>query len=287
MKNVNLLSYGWEDYSLLDSGDGRKLEKFGKFVVIRPEPQAIWKPKEEKLWETADAEFLFQNGVGRWVKNSLPDEWSIKLGRFEIFLKTNLFKHIGIFPEQFPNWLWSSERTALISKPKILNLFGYTGVINLFLAQKGASVVHIDSSLQSNKWALKNIQHAGCSSSVKVLLDDALKFSKRELRRGNFYNGIILDPPAFGRGPKGEVWKIERDLSLLLDVIKKILKKEGNSFLILNSYAAGYSPFSLKQMVESHFATFKYEGEFGELQIKELNSERVLSSGIYVRFVLK
>jgi 23S rRNA (cytosine1962-C5)-methyltransferase len=286
-KNVNLVSQGWENYSLLDSGDGKKLEKFGEFLIIRPEPQAIWRPLNLDIWKNAHAEFAYVNGSGKWIKNNLPPKWEIKFKNFSFFLKTNNFKHLGIFPEQLPHWLWAEKVVSSLAQPKILNLFAYTGIINLFLAQKGGNVVHIDSSVQSNRWALENINGSRLNKNIKVLLDDAFKFSKRELRRGNFYDGIILDPPAFGRGAKGEVWKIEKNLPQLLEVLYSILKKEKNSFFLLKSYAAGYSSWSLKQLVESYFGNLSYEGEFGEMQIKEKNNMRLLPSGIYVRFILK
>jgi 23S rRNA (cytosine1962-C5)-methyltransferase len=199
------------------------------------------------------------------------------------------FKHTGIFPEQEPNWRWVKEKVSKIKNPNVLNLFGYTGIASIAAAKAGARVTHADASKQSNNWAKENAALSGIlESSIRYLLDDALKFTQRETRRGSVYDGIILDPPAFGRGPEGETWKIEEDLQPLLEALAKLLSPKPNSFFILNGYAAGYSPQSFLQAVESYFpdAASAPEGEFGELHIKESGSERrVVPSGIYVRFV--
>jgi len=285
MKNINLISEGWNDYELLDSGGGRKLERFGKYKIIRPEPQAIWEARNLNLWQESNAEFVFEGGRGIWKNKKIPSSWEINFKNLKLICRINNFKHIGIFPEQLPNWEWLEEKTLKLNHPQVLNLFGYSGVASLIALKSGGNVTHLDASAQANKWTKENIFASQLTGKIRILLDDALKFSKRELKRKNFYDGIVLDPPAFGRGPKGEVWKIERDLPELLKILFQILKKQKNSFFLLNSYAAGYSPWALKQLVEDFLKQENFEAEFGEMQILEKNSKRVLPSGVYFRLV--
>ena len=274
---------GWIDYELLDSGDNRKLERYGKFVVSRPDTQSIWKPLHPALWEKADAHFEWEKGGSRWhEKNKLPESWQLSWNDARFAIKLTSFKHTGIFPEQVCNWEWIHDCVKKMSKPRVLNLFGYTGIASVVAAQAGAEVTHVDASKQSLTWANENAKLSGVESGIRYILDDALKFSKREVRRGNKYEGIILDPPAFGRGPKGETWKIEEQLPDLLDTMKELLAPTPGSFFLLNGYAAGYTAQSFKQLVESTFDAV--EPEFGELQIPEKGSERVISAGIYARF---
>ena len=283
MENINLISEGWNDYELLDSGGGRKLERFGKYKIIRPEPQAIWEARNLNLWQESNAEFIFEGGKGIWKNKKIPSTWEINFKNLKLICRINNFKHIGIFPEQLPNWEWLEEKTLKLNHPQVLNLFGYSGVASLIALKSGGNVTHLDASAQANKWTKENIFASQLTGKIRILLDDALKFSKRELKRKNFYDGIVLDPPAFGRGPKGEVWKIERDLPELLKILFQILKKQKNSFFLLNSYAAGYSPWALKQLVEDFLNQENFEAEFGEMQILEKNSKRVLPSGVYFR----
>jgi 23S rRNA (cytosine1962-C5)-methyltransferase len=285
MKNINLISEGWSDYELLDSGGGRKLERFGQYKIIRPEPQAIWEARNLNLWQESNAEFVFEGGRGIWKNKKIPSSWEINFKNLKLICRINNFKHIGIFPEQLPNWEWLEEKTLKLNHPQVLNLFGYSGVASLIALKNGGNVTHLDASAQANKWTKENIFASQLTGKIRILLDDALKFSKRELKRKNFYDGIVLDPPAFGRGPKGEVWKIERDLPELLKILFQILKKQKNSFFLLNSYAAGYSPWALKQLVEDFLNQENFEAEFGEMQILEKNSKRVLPSGVYFRLV--
>jgi 23S rRNA (cytosine1962-C5)-methyltransferase len=313
MKNINLTINPWPDYELLDSGDGKKLERYGRFTLIRPETQALWAPRKPELWKRATAEFQREGEKGIWKMAAAcgaPEKWEMKWrdARFEVRLTS--FKHTGVFPEQAANWEWIATQVKTISKnyspsepsaasrgafPKVLNLFGYTGIASIVAAQAGAQVTHVDASKQSNAWAKENAKLSGVpEGSVRYLLDDALKFVEREVRRGAEYEGIVLDPPAFGRGAKGEVWHIEEDLPRLLVALTKLLSKKSGSFFLLNGYAAGYSPRSFKQIVDGVFHTASgspskaasaKEGEFGELQITESGSGRVVPSGIYVRFV--
>jgi 23S rRNA (cytosine1962-C5)-methyltransferase len=305
MQHIDLTTSGWPDYELLDSGDNKKLERFGPFVLIRPETQAIWKPLRPELWKTAKAEFRFDGGKGSWHSNKHggSETWEITWNSDARFtLRLTSFKHVGVFPEQAPNWDWIAERVSVLakngthgggneSKPKVLNLFGYTGAASIVAAKHGAHVTHLDASKQSNTWARENAALSDVpADTLRYITDDALKFVEREIRRGSVYDGIILDPPAFGRGPDGEVWKIEEDIVPLLDAARKIFSQKPGSFFLLNGYAAGYAPQSLLQAVESSFPEIgatgkKIGGEFGELHINEKGSNRVVPSGIYVRFV--
>jgi 23S rRNA (cytosine1962-C5)-methyltransferase len=285
MKKENLIVGSWDDYELIDSGGNRKLERYGSVVVIRPETQAIWEPLYPEAWQRSQAEFTWELEKGTWKKGNIPESWRMAWGGIKSLLKFTNFKHIGIFPEQAANWEWITEKVKKIEKPNVLNLFGYTGIASIAAAQAGAFVTHVDASKQSNAWARENAELSGVSEGIRCITDDALKFAQREVRRGAAYDGIILDPPAFGRGAKGEVWRIEEDISKLLKVLEKLLAKKSGSFFVLNGYAAGYSPQSYLQAVEGVFNGTFSGGEFGELCIQESSSARVIPAGIYVRFV--
>ena len=299
----HLVSLPWSDYELLDSGDGVKLERFGDILVARPETQALWRKLRPELWETAHAEFDFHDKKGSWnMKKPVPESWKLAWNDVRFTARLTGFKHTGIFPEQAPNWQWLRDVVRPTSDvgrttsyiPNVLNLFGYTGIASLVAAQAGALVTHVDASKQSLDWAHENARLSGVGEDkIRWILDDALAFVKRETRRGVTYDGIILDPPAFGRGTKGEVWKIEEDLPALLKALKKLLSETSGSFFLINGYAAGYAPRSFAQAVEGVFSARGgsasggggINGECGELYIKESASERVIPAGIYVRFV--
>ena len=283
----HLVSLPWSDYELLDSGENMKLERFGDIVVVRPETQALWNKQKPELWNTAHAEFAFRDKKGVWdMKKPVPESWQLSWHDSKFLARLTGFKHTGVFPEQAPNWEWLSARCRDVVRPDmphVLNLFGYTGIASVVAAQAGAFVTHVDASKQSLDWAHENARLSNVpEDSVRWILDDALAFVKREVRRGAKYDGIILDPPAFGRGAKGEVWKIEEDLPALLASLKELLSEKSGSFLLINGYAAGYAPRSFAQAVESAFG--ETGGECGELYIKESYSERVIPAGIYVRF---
>jgi|CXWL01.1.fsa_nt_gi 23S rRNA (cytosine1962-C5)-methyltransferase len=288
----HLTTLPWSDYELLDSGENMKLERFGEVVVARPETQALWKKQAPELWSSAHAVFAFRDKRGGWeVKKPAPESWELTWGETKFSAQLTGFKHTGVFPEQVPNWEWSAEQIKKLENPKVLNLFGYTGIASIVAAQAGAQVTHVDASKQSLDWAHDNARRSGVGEDrIRWILDDALAFVKREVRRGASYDGIILDPPAFGRGAKGEVWKIEEALPELLASLKQIFRDKPGSFFLLNGYAAGYAPRAFAQAVESAFpstelGTGGIEGECGELFIKETSSERVIPAGIYVRFV--
>lgn len=280
MKNIDLTVSAWKDYELVDSGLNRKLERYGAYSIIRPETQALWAPASPASWKRAEAEFRWADGKGSWRKKNIPEEWELSWEDVRFTIRLTSFKHTGVFPEQAANWEWIRDRVKRLSSPQVLNLFGYTGIASIVAAKAGARVTHVDASKQSNAWAKENARLSGIpEGGIRHLLDDALKFVEREARRGAQYEGIILDPPAFGRGPDGEVWRIEEDLPRLIAALQKIFAARKNSFFLLNGYAAGYSPVSFAQAIGN------IDGEFGELGIRESKTGRIVPSGIYARFV--
>jgi 23S rRNA (cytosine1962-C5)-methyltransferase len=270
-----------EGYELLDSGNHEKLERYGDTVIARPDTQAIWKPKGP--WSPA-ARFSWKGGKGAWeITGTIPEPWEAKMEGLSLLAKLTPFKHTGIFPEQAVNWRWSAEVIQKLSSPAVLNLFGYTGAASVAAAKAGAEVTHVDSSKTSIGWARENAARSGVAEDgIRYILEDTRAFVKREIRRGAKYQGILLDPPAFGRGAKDEVWKIEEDLLGLLEDLKALLDEAPGSFFLLNGYAAGYSPVSFLQLVQSVFGNVS--AEYGELRIEE-SGGRVLPAGMYVRFV--
>ena len=237
----HLVLEGWADYELLDSGEHMKLERFGTVVLARPETQALWSKGRPELWASADAEFKNDEGKGAWhIKTDTPESWEMSRGPVHFLARLTSFKHTGVFPEQEPNWIWIKDRVKALGSPNVLNLFGYTGIATLVAAHPGAKVTHVDASKQSLDWAHENARLSGLAEdAIRWIPDDALAFTKREARRGAVYDGIILDPPAFGRGPSGEVWHIERDLPTLLPLLKDLLAKTPGAFFIMSGYAAG------------------------------------------------
>ena len=288
MRNdAHLVTSGWQDYELLDSGDGQKLERFGEVITARPETQALWTKQKPELWKQAHAVFEFAEKKGEWkAKKSVPESWPMKRGPLTFAARLSGFKHTGVFPEQEPNWVWVKDRVKALGTPEVLNLFGYTGIATLAAAHPGAQVTHVDASKQSLDWAHDNARLSGISEdSIRYIFDDALAFAKREVRRGSKYEGIILDPPAFGRGAKGEVWKIEDQLPELIEATKALLSEKSGSFYLLNGYAAGYAAASFAQLVESVFGDKNIR--FGDLNIKESQSDRIISTGIYTSFIVQ
>lgn len=282
-KLENRVIEGWSDYELLDSGEGMKLERFGKLLLARPDTQSIWNKREPKSWKDADATFTMKEGKGKWQKKaSALDHSEMTFDDIRFSIRLGSFKHIGVFPEQADNWQFIADKTSKIKEPKVLNLFGHTGIASLSAAKAGAFVTHVDASKQSLDLASANATLSEIAKDkVRWIPDDALAFVRREVKRGTKYDGIILDPPAFGRGAKGQVWHIESDLPKLFSLLKDILKDETGSFLVLNGYAAGYSPVSFAELVKEYFP--KLKGTYGELLIAESGSDRTLPSGIYVR----
>lgn len=236
----------WNDYELLDASDGERLERWGEVILIRPDPQIIWKtPREHPMWKRAHARYLRSNtGGGRWEEyRTVPGMWKIKYRELTFQLKTMGFKHTGIFPEQAVNWDFVMRKIREADRPvKVLNLFGYTGAATLACASAGAEVCHVDASKGMVAWARENAAASGLSDKpVRWLVDDCVKFVQREQRRGNTYDGIIMDPPSYGRGPGGEVWKLEEQLYPLVQLCVPLLSKDA-LFFVLNSYTTGLSP---------------------------------------------
>jgi 23S rRNA (cytosine1962-C5)-methyltransferase len=286
MHQADLVTSPFKDYEILDSGDNRKLERYGEYVLIRPETQALWRPLRPELWKNAHAEFAWKGKSGEWRVKGVPESWDFAWEDARASLRLTSFKHTGVFPEQASNWKWIAERISALKSPKVLNLFAYTGVASIVACQAGASVTHVDSSKQSNAWAKENAEKSGIPpEGIRYILEDAYKFVSRETRRGSMYEGVILDPPAFGHGASKEIWRIEENLMNLLEMIPKILSKAPGSFFLLNGYAAGYAPQSLAQVVQSAFPGIAVE--FGELHLEESGNGRRIPSGIYVRFARK
>ena len=260
----------WEDYELIDTANGERLERWGQYVLRRPDPQIIWRGGQGgKKWEYADAIYKRSSkGGGGWVKNELPASWNIKYKELSFVLKPMGFKHTGLFPEQAANWDWFSE---LIKKSgrkiKVLNMFAYTGGATVAAAAAGASVVHVDAAKGMVAQAKENAALSGLSDApIRYIVDDCKKFVEREIRRGNKYDAIIMDPPSYGRGPSGEVWKIEDCVDELVTLSAKLLSDEPLFFLI-NSYTTGLSPMAMEYIlglrVKSKFGGKLESGELG------------------------
>lgn len=285
MQNVNIICKGNQNYELIDSGNGRKLERFGKYTLIRRESQAIWKPGKPELWESADCEYIRTNEkFGEWKINNqkLPHEWEFNQGNIVMKLKLTPFGHVGVFPELSEQWSWL---TNLIHKnntpPKVLSLFSYTGAATLGAAAAGASVTHVDASKPAITWAVENQKLSKLENSpIRWIADDALKFVKREERRGIKYDGIIMDPPKFGRGPKGEVWQFEDDIPELLDACKPILS-ESPLFFLLTAYTVPVSPISLGNITSQIVPESGIE--YGELSIED-SQGKLLPTSIFSRW---
>ncbi|MEK7625702.1 MAG: class I SAM-dependent methyltransferase [Patescibacteria group bacterium] len=273
-----------DGYELIDSGEGEKLERYGKFLISRPDPQALW-PKNlaDVEWQKANAFFSRVSEDAKWsTRGNIPDRWQVDFGGLKMWIKLSAFKHTGLFPEQLSNWEWIRQKVQ--GPVKVLNLFGYTGGASLAAAQAGAEVCHVDGSKVAIGWARDNAELSGLTGKpIRWILDDATKFVQREIKRGNFYDGIIMDPPSFGHGPKGESWKIEKDFLPFIESCKKILTEKPLFFLI-NGYAAGYSALSYKNNLLDLEKRFGGMIEVGELTIAENASERLLPAGIFARW---
>ncbi len=288
MDNLKILKTSpCRDYELLDSGDGEKLERYGKFVLSRPDPQALWGKRLPVLeWQNADAVFVHSGAKGGWKKKpTVPEKWKIEFGGLSFFIKPTAFKHTGLFPEQEPNWKWIIDNIKSANRPvSILNLFGYTGGATLAALSAGAEVAHIDGSKSAIVWAKENATLSGLDKKpVRWILDDAREFVKRELRRGKRYDGIIMDPPAFGHGPKKELWKIEDDFLIFMKLCEEVLSDKP-SFFLINGYSAGYSAIAYENNLSSLVDKFGGEIEKGELAIEESGNGRMLPAGIFARW---
>ena len=287
---VNLLtSPAWEDYQLLDSGNGRKLEQFGPYRLIRPEAEAVWSPKmKDDEWMKASAEFIpsaEENG-GHWkVLKKLPESWKIHYRHLTFKAMLSNSKQLGIFPEQACQWDWVTERIRSCGCPmKVLNLFGYTGAISMACAAAGAKVTHLDASKKAVAWAKENQELSKVPlDRIRWILDDALKFVQREQRRGSFYEGVILDPPKFGRGPKGEVWEFYKGFPALLEACAGVLSEKAD-FMLVTAYAVKASSVTLYNALEE--ANRKRGGcvSVGEVCNQD-HAGRLLSMAVYGRWM--
>ena len=275
---------GWQDYELLDSGSGKRLERFGKYVISKPDPQAIWKPYLSKSeWEKADAIYLDEEK--KWNKNNLPEKWELSYKDIKFYAKLTSFKHTGVFPEQILNWEYMENAIKKAGRQiNVLNLFGYTGIASLVCAANGAKVTHLDGSKPAISWARDNQALSGLlDKPIRWILDDAVEFTAREIRRGNVYDAIILDPPIYGHGPNGEIWDFNKSFPMLLENCRKILNANP-VFIIINAYAISASSLMLSNMMEDYLNTPKEKIEYGELAIEEKTRQRYLSTGIIARY---
>lgn len=296
--NLQLLyPSSWQDYELIDSGDFEKLERFGKYVLIRPEPQAIWsKVLPEQQWkEMAHVKFVreqkekyrFTDDVkGGWSRNpSMPESWNVgyQYNDLNITLRLALtsFGHVGIFPEQGQNWnfIYDTISSWKMQTPRVLNLFAYTGAASVVAKYTGADVVHVDASRPGINWANQNMQLNGLSD-IRWVYEDALKYVRREVKRNKTYNGIIMDPPPYGRGPEGEKWTLQEKLNELIHLASQLLERK-NAFFILSMYAVGLSSLVGLNVVKGHIPDV--DPEFGELFLKSRNG-RDLPMGTFLRF---
>jgi 23S rRNA (cytosine1962-C5)-methyltransferase len=285
---VYLKAGGWNDYELIDSGLGERIERFGSYVLVRPDPQAIWNPVlDSKKWQNFDASFKKTSAdKGRWnFKKPLPRQWIIKYRNLSFLCKLTPFKHTGVFPEQSAQWDWIEEKIKKSGKQiNVLNLFGYTGIASLVAANAGARVTHVDASYPTIGWARENQKTSGLEDRpIRWILDDALRFVQREIRRRSKYDAIIMDPPVFGHGPKGEVWDFNKTFPALLRGCKEILS-ENPLFLLVNAYAISASNLMLKNLLIDYFGNREGRVESGELVIEERSGKRLLSTGIFARW---
>jgi 23S rRNA (cytosine1962-C5)-methyltransferase len=267
-----LVTRTWPDYALLDSGAGRKLERYGLHTVVRPEPQCWWSPRDPQAFDQADATFDpdDEDEAGRWRFKGKPVE-TFPLGWRDVRFTGRFtpFRHLAFFPEQAANWDWLDDRVRRLERPRILNLFGYTGVASLAAAAAGAEVTHVDASKKSVAWARENAELSGLADRpIRWIVEDARKYVAREVRRGSKYHGIILDPPKYGRGPTGEVWRLFEDMPALLKDCAELLADDAD-FLLLNAYAARISGLSLAHLMRE--ATSERGGriDWGELALSE------------------
>ena len=277
-----------DSYILLDSGGCRKLEQAGPLRIIRPALNAFWAPSlPRKEWDAADAEFTREETGGMWnwkIKPPAEGEWLVRWGGVRLLVKPTRFGHLGFFAEQAENWQWLREQTAALRAPaKTLNLFAYSGGATLAMAQAGAEVCHLDASKGIIDWASKNqAANPETRDRIRWICDDAMKFVAREQRRGHKYQGIVLDPPSFGRGTQGQVWKIESGLRSLLESCRAILDMSGPCFLLLSCHTQGFSPVSLGRMAEEVFPKNRCTVETGEMCIPE-QTGKSLPAGLYAR----
>ena len=286
-----LIADDWDDYALLDSGHLQKLERFGSQTVIRPDPQAFWEPARPVSSWRADARFSTKSqdddGAGNWevLSPNARDSWPMQWNGLTFEARRTAFRHMGVFQEHSVHWQFAQEKIRSAGRPiKALNLFGYTGMMSLACAAAGAEVVHLDASPKSNGYGKDNQAMSGLNDrTIRWIADDAMKFTAREIRRGNQYDAIILDPPKFGRGPKNETWRFEENLPELLDVVKQLLS-DRPLFVILTAYAVRLSYLALSQALADRLSPLGGVMETGEMALPQQGSDRLLPTAIYARW---
>lgn len=281
----------WRDYTLIDANDGERLERWGKHILIRPDPQIIWSADSKAPeWKRADGIYRrSSSGGGGWVKKQLPEEWTISYGTLTFVLRPMGFKHTGLFPEQAANWDWFTSLIRDAGRPiRVLNLFAYTGGATVAAASAGASVCHVDAAKGMVAQAKENARLSGLESApIRYIVDDCKKFVEREIRRGNKYDAIIMDPPSYGRGPSGEVWKIEESVDGLVRLTSQLLSDEPLFFLI-NSYTTGLSPLTMKYILDLHITAQRGGScEAGELALPVKHTGGYMPCGASARWQAK
>ncbi len=272
----------WKDYQVIDTSSGEKLEKWGNYILLRPDPQVIWKtPRKNPAWKKINAHYhRSTKGGGEWEFFDLPNEWTISYRELIFRLKPFSFKHTGLFPEQAVNWDWMSDKIRNAGRPiKALNLFAYTGGATLAMAHAGASVTHVDASKGMVTWAKENAQASHLDDKpIRWLVDDCKKFVEREIRRGNHYDAILMDPPSYGRGPKGEIWKMEDSIYEFLELTAKLLSDKP-LFFVINSYTTGLAPAVLKYLLSTVLKDRKGSIQADEIGLPVKETSLVLPCG--------
>lgn len=285
--NTMWLADNWKDYEVIDCSKGEKLERWGDYILVRPDPQVIWDtPRKEKGWHKMNAHYhRSKKGGGEWEFFDLPQQWSIHYRNLTFQLKPFSFKHTGLFPEQAANWDWFSELIKKAGRPvKVLNLFAYTGGATIAAAAAGASVTHVDASKGMVTWAKENAASSGLADApIRWIVDDCVKFVEREIRRGNHYDAIIMDPPSYGRGPKGEIWKIEESIHPLVKLCAQLLVDRPLFFLI-NSYTTGLQPAVLSYLIGTELKRFPGKVTADEIGLPVSSNGLTLPCGASGRF---
>ena len=285
---IELIASGWKDYELLDSGEGLRLERFNEQYIVRPDPNILWKKSssDHRGWLNPTAEYTGKSKDDNWLEyQPVPKDWTISYKKARFALKLTPFRHVGIFPEQRGHWDWIEEVVSGFSgkHPKVLNLFAYTGASSVIAALSGGEVCHVDASKSSIMWAKDNAQLSGLpDTAIRWIVDDVLKFLRREVRRGSKYDLIIMDPPVFGRGPKGEIWRLEERVKELAELTAVLLSKQPLGVLV-NFYATALYPQSIQRVFTSAYQNKGIELKLGSLVLEETLNKKTLPTGFFLR----